>query len=327
VTETDDVLAGIERPNDDDLAVLALDVGATLVKGGVIRSDRTLCHSVRVPTFVDGDDQLLIDKVKSILRDLRVSARGKCLADAVGIGVAAPGLVDEAEGVVRSAYNLGWNGVEIVAELEAEFGLPVTLRQDARAAALIEQLIGVAHEVPDFLFVALGTGIGSALVLGGEPRPGVHNRAGEIGHIVVDPSGEDCACGERGCLETIASARSIARRYNARRRADREGVDAEGVLARMRAGDKLAADVFAGAIDALAIVLTAVQKTVDVELVVLGGGLAMAGVDLLEPLERAINGPSPVVQPSRLATSSVGQLAGLLGAGSAALEYVASNHG
>jgi glucokinase len=324
--EADDAPTGIHS-DDNHVAVLALDIGATLVKGGVIRADRSVWHTVRTPTFEEDDNEPLIEKVKSLLWELRAGARDECAAEAVAIGIAAPGLVDEDEGVICSAYNLGWQGVCIVRELEAEFGLPVTLRQDARAAALIEQRIGAAHDVEDFLFVALGTGIGSALVLAGDPRTGVHNRAGEIGHIVVDRSGEVCACGERGCLETIASARAIARRYNARRRADEKGVDAEGVLDRMRAGDKLAAEVFAEAVDALTVVLTAVQKTVDVELVVLGGGLAMAGAGLLDPLDRAMNRPSPVVHPARLACSAVGQLAGLLGAGTAALEYVASSRG
>jgi glucokinase len=327
--QIDDALREIDRPDDESVCVLALDIGGTLVKGGVMRSDRTLCSSVRIPTpFGGGDHDALMGKVKATLRDLFGQARADCALEPVAIGVASPGLVDETSGVVRSAYNLNWSEVEIVRELETEFGLPVTLRQDARAAALIEQRVGVARDTSDFLFVAIGTGIGAALVLDGVPRAGAHHRAGEIGHIEVDAQGDACACGERGCLETIASTRAIALRYNRRRR--RNGIadlDAEGVLAQLHAGDELAREVWAEATDALASVLAAVQKTVDVELVVLGGGLAMAGDALLEPLEKVLNAPSPVVEPARLAVSSVGQLAGLLGAGTAALEYVASNHG
>lgn len=326
MTETQiGVLLEGERPDADERVVLALDIGGTLVKGGIMRSDRTLFSLVQVPTFPKGDSASLMTRVKSLLSDLRSRARAERVVDAVAIGIACPGLVDEGAGVVRSAYNLGWNDIEIVKELEVEYKLPVTLRQDARAAALIERRVGVAQDVTDFLFVALGTGIGSALVLDGEPRAGAHDRAGEIGHIVVDALGEVCGCGERGCLETVASARAIARRYNTRCRQASVDLDAEDVLARVLDGDALALAVWSEAVDALARVLNAVQKIVDVDLVVLGGGLAMAGAALLSPLARAMNAPNPVVQPARLATSSVGQLAGLLGAGTAALEHIASN--
>jgi glucokinase len=318
----------IERGDHEDRVVLAADIGGTLVKGGVMRPDHTLCSSVRVPTNATGDADLLLSQVKALLSDLRERARAECAAEPAGIGIACPGLVDEAAGVVRSAYNLGWSDVEIVKDLELEFGVPVTLRQDARAAALIEQRVGVAREASDFIFVALGTGIGSAIVLDRVPRAGAHHRAGEIGHIVVDPSGEACGCGERGCLETVASARAIARRYNARPRdGDPGGTDAEGVLAKVLERDELAVEVWGEAVDALARALTAVQKTVDVELVVLGGGLGTAGTALLDPLEQAMRVPGSVVEPARLATSSVGQLAGLLGAGVAALEYVLPSRG
>jgi glucokinase len=299
---------------------LAVDVGGTLLKGGVVAGDRSLSFAVTTPTFAVGAEGTLLERVSLLVRALLNDLRGRGLPEPVAIGIAAPGLVDEREGVIHAAYNLGWREVDVVSPLEAEFGLSVVLRQDARAAALVEQRVGAASGASDFIFVALGTGIGAAVVLDGAPRPGAHSQAGEIGHIVVAPTGEECACGAHGCLETVASARAIARRYLTRSRSSGVDIDAAAVIRLAGEGDEVAAEVWRAAIAGLAGVLCDVQKLIDVELIVLGGGLAMAGDALLVPLAEAMAATCGIASLPRLRVSSIGQQAGLLGAGIAALD-------
>ncbi|MWA06038.1 ROK family protein [Actinomadura sp. LD22] len=128
-------------------------------------------------------------------------------------GIAVPGIVDEASGTAVRAANLGWQDVPLLHLAQERLGVPVAVGHDVRTGGLAEAVLGAGRDAGDFVFMAIGTGIAAALILNGTTYPGVSGWSGEVGHIVVRPGGEACACGNRGCLETYASAASIARRY------------------------------------------------------------------------------------------------------------------
>jgi glucokinase len=301
--------------------VVALDIGGTLLKGGLVELDGTLLHAVTVPTEAQDGPEMVVKRVEGLLLDLAGEARSRG-AEALIAGVAVPGLVDEARGRVHLAGNLGWRDLELAPRLESALGIPVTLHHDVRAAALAEARLGAGRGEPDFLFVNLGTGVSAALVLGGRPRAGAHGRAGELGHVLVDEDGSPCTCGSRGCLETMSSASSLVRRYAERSipGASLSGLDAIDVLRKAAEGNAVATAVRDDALTALGAVLIATQSLLDLNLVVVGGGMALAGDSLLQPLGARLARDCRTTVPPRLVTSMLGPEAGLVGAGLAAWE-------
>jgi glucokinase len=170
------------------------------------------------------------------------------------------------------------------------------------------------------LFVAIGTGIAAALVVDGSGYAGAHGAAGELGHIVVRPGGAPCGCGARGCLEAITSARAIGRRY-----AEISGIEdatAFDVASLAADGDETATTVWRDAIDALADGLLTAQALYDVNVLVLGGGLAEAGDDLLDPLRGELARRVTFHRMPRVVKAELGDTAGCLGAALLALDHL-----
>ncbi|HKC28012.1 MAG TPA: ROK family protein, partial [Jatrophihabitans sp.] len=193
----------------------------------------------------------------------------------------------------------------------AQLSVPVVVDHDVRAAGLAERTLGAARDVADCLIVVIGTGIAAVAVSGGVQLHGATGLAGELGHVCVDPDGEPCTCGHRGCVETFASAAAIARRYRARTRRDRS---AEQIVAAL-GSDPAADEVWTQATDALGLGLATATLLLDPSLVVLGGGLAAAGPALAEPTAAAL-GKHLVWRPApRVVVSPLAGRAGLLGAG------------
>ena len=186
--------------------IVAIDLGGTSLKGAVV-SEATAEVATR-PTPASEGPEAVVDAVAGFAADLV-----GCAQPVAGIGVAVPGIVDEDSGTVIEAANLGWRDVAIGAVVQERVGVPVSLRHDVRAAALAEGLVGAARGYDDYLLLTLGTGVGAAVVFGGQPYTGRGGRGGELGHTTVDPDGPLCACGGHGCLEAYASAGAVVRRY------------------------------------------------------------------------------------------------------------------
>ncbi|HEY2521609.1 MAG TPA: ROK family protein [Streptosporangiaceae bacterium] len=298
--------------------VVACDVGGTGIKAGLVDRAGRVQQARTVPTpIVDGDGdataKAVLDRVAELVAGLSAlggGAAGGGRAPA-GVGVIVPGLVDTAAGMARYAENLGWRDVPFAARLTEATGLPVAFDHDVRAAGAAEQRLGAGRGHRDVAFVPIGTGIAAALVLDGRPYAG-GGWAGEIGHIDVG-SGLPCPCGATGCLETIASAAAIARRYT-----ERSGWPVAGALevaGLLGSGDPDARVVWDEAVDALAFVLAVTAAVAAPELIVIGGGLSGAGDVLLEPLRRQVRAQiTPPQRQPRLVRAALGDQAGLLGA-------------
>jgi glucokinase len=264
-------------------AVAAIDLGGTDMKGAVVRAPGELEHAETRPTGREDGPEAVLGRLAGFAADL--AAAGPVRA----VGVAVPGLVDEAGGRAVAAVNLGWRDVPLRTRLQDELGLPVAVAHDVRAAALAEGELGAARGCCDWLLVTLGTGVGAAVVLGSAPYGGAHGAAGELGHLVVRPGGPECACGARGCVEALASAGAIERRAG---RPVREAIATDDPAWRE-------------AIDALAAGLAAYAVVMDPERIVVGGGLAAAGDALFGPLaqalaERLTFTPAPPLVPAAL---------------------------
>jgi glucokinase len=286
--------------------VVGIDVGGTTVKGArVTLADRAVVASSAVATPQTSD--ALTAAVVSLAQSLRDQ-------DTAAVGVTSPGFVRG--DVVRYSANLPWRDEPVRSRVASALGLPVALLHDTLAAALAEA-DRAGHT--DMLFVGIGTGIAGVHVRNGVAHRGATGQAGEIGHTPVRRVGDVCSCGQRGCLETYASAAAIARRYAART-GRTVGTD---VIAASVDSDADAAAVWQEAIDALALALTTDVLVADPGVIVLGGGLAAAGDTLLAPLREALAARLSFRAPPPVSATLVGPAAGMLGAARTAAALIA----
>ena len=304
--------------------VAALDIGGTKIAGGLVAADGTLLHQVRRPTPAHEPGEAVLKAVHEVVRLLAGDPRW-ARVDALGIGSAGP--VDIARGTVSPVNIPGWRDfalVERVAADPAAAALPVVLGGDGVAMTAAEHWRGAARGCADALCLVVSTGVGAGLVLNGAVHTGRTGNAGHLGHISVDLDGDPCPCGSRGCVEGLASGTAIARR--ALRDGWRPtGADASSaaVAASARAGDPVAVAAFDRAAQALAAGIAATATLVELELAVVGGGVAAAGEVLFAPLRRHLAGYAalPFVAGLRVEPALLGTDAGLIGAAALAVAH------
>ncbi|MER5480733.1 ROK family protein [Streptomyces sp. NPDC002734] len=301
--------------------VAALDVGGTKIAGALVDAEGRILLRARRPTPAAADGATVMAAAAEVLGDLRDSPRWAAV-EAVGIGSAGP--VDRAAGAVSPVNIPGWRGYplrERVRELTG--GLPVELIGDGAAVAAAEHWVGAARNSSHALCMVVSTGVGGGLVLGGRVRPGRTGNAGHIGHISVDLDGDPCPCGGRGCVEGLARGPAIARRAREngwRPEPGGEGSAAE-VAAAARDGHPAAVAAFARAGRALAAAIAGVAALVEIEVAVVGGGVAEAGEVLFAPLRQALPDYATLAftRDLRVVPALTGPDAGLIGAAAAAL--------
>ncbi|MEU5906399.1 ROK family protein [Micromonospora sp. NPDC047527] len=303
-----------------DRVVVALDVGGTGMKCALVRPDGVAVRTERHPTDAARGPAAVVDTILDVAEGLAAKARADGLTP-VAVGIAVPGVVDEARGVAVWSANVGFRDVPLRDLVATRLGLPTALGHDVRAGGLAEARLGAGRGTGHVLFVAIGTGIAAAHVVDGVASVGAHGAAGEIGHILVRPGGPRCGCGRPGCLEAVASAAAIGRRY-----AELAGgtpdpaVTAAVVAERAAAGEPLAGQVWREAVDALADGLASGQALFDVAMIVLGGGLAQAGDLLFGPLRVAMHDRMTFHREPRLVAAALDDEAGCLGAALLALD-------
>ncbi|MFD4259519.1 ROK family protein [Streptomyces sp. NPDC058534] len=291
--------------------VIALDVGGTSMKGALLDREMKPLGRLRRATPGRQGPRAVVAEISAAVCALaeQAASRGMTVRRA---GVVVPGIVDEvAERAVYSA-NIGWSNLPLGAMLEETTGLPVTLGQDVRAGGAAECSLGAAGEARDVLFMPIDTGISAAVFCDGRPVRGL-GYAGELGHVVIDPDGELCACGARGCLETLASAAAIAAAYSIRSGRMVDG--AADVAALLADGDPDALAIWDRAVEALAAALAIFTTLFAPELIVLGGGLAQADGLLLNPLRVRLAERLTFQRLPELVRGKLGDEAGCLGAG------------
>ena len=289
-------------------AVLAVDVGGTGIKAALCdRSCTVLAATGRNTPVADGVPAV-VAAICAVIEELATKAARMSV---VGVGLILPGVVDAAAGIARYSANIGWRDLAIRDQVRDRVGLPVAIEHDVRAAGLAEATLGAARGIPDALFVGIGTGIAAASIVDGRLVRGAGNLAGEIGHLPAVPGGEPCGCGQRGCLEIYASGAAIGRRY--REQTGRLAAAAE-VIGLAERGDPVAGAVFDEALDALARTLIGCVLLLDPQLIVLGGGLSLAGDALLRPLAERIEAGLAWRPPVPLRAAHFGDRSGQIGA-------------
>ncbi|HEY9329349.1 MAG TPA: ROK family protein [Streptomyces sp.] len=294
--------------------VIALDVGGTGMKAALVGADGTLLYEARRATGRERGPDAVVESVLAFAADLRAYGEEHLGESAVAAGVAVPGIVDAHNGIAVYAANLGWRDVPMRLLLgERLGGVPVALGHDVRTGGLAEGRIGAGKGADRFLFVPLGTGIAGAIGIAGTIEAGAHGYAGEIGHIVIRPDGPDCPCGQRGCLETLASAGAVSRAWAAA--SGDAKADAADCAKAVESGDPKAVAVWADAVDALAAGLVTALTLLDPRTLIIGGGLAEAGETLFTPLRAAVEERVTFQKLPHIVPAALGDTAGCLGAG------------
>lgn len=260
---------------------VGLDVGGTYLKGARIDETGRVLARLHDPIEKDSPAALLA-QLASAVRTLEGEG------PVAGVGIGLPGIVDLGSGRVRSAPNLpALNGLDLAAEISTRTGRRCFPENDANAAALAEAWLGAGRDAETVLLITLGTGVGGGLVFHGKIWSGKSGYAGEIGHLQVDPDGVRCGCGSWGCLETIAGIAGWVRRA-AEEMTSRESLlrrhaalDPEVIVGAAREGDAVAIEVLDDAARAVGTGVAATLNLLNLERVVIGGGVARAGDILL----------------------------------------------
>ena len=303
-----------DAPLGAGAAVLAFDIGGTDTKAALFDTAGRMLGLTRTatPSRGTGTADAVLDLVEQLAASL---VRDFPRVGPAAIGMVAPGLVDDEHGIGIHSANLHWDNVPFKRLAEARLRLPTSFSHDARAAGEAEYRLGAARPFRDVVVIVIGTGIAASIILDGRAHV-AGGFAGELGHSIVDPGGELCACGANGCLETVASAGAIVRRY--RRAADAvDGsppVGAREVLALARSGDPVARRIWDDALNALAMVISQLASVLAPEAIVIGGGLAQAGDALFVPLRERVDAMISFHRRPRLLPAGIGENAGLIGA-------------
>lgn len=264
--------------------IVGVDIGGTKIASLVTDSQFRVYGESKVQTNVTTPQATVDSIVHGIGQALQRA--GVSLSEVAGIGIGIPGKVNPALGLVELAVNLNWQQQALGAILANVLGVACYLENDTRLAAIgAHHLLGV----PTMAYVSLGTGIAAGFILNGQLYRGAHGMAGEIGHIVIDPAGPRCKCGNLGCLEALVSGPAIAEQGRLAVSSGRsqhlgEPITAESVSQAAQAGDKAAQAIIATIGRHLGQALQLIVMAYDIEQIILGGGVAQLGDSLRQAI-------------------------------------------
>lgn len=312
---------------------IGIDLGGTFIKFGLLDENYQASEIFQLSTPVNrgcrGVEEQMVAGAKQLMQ--RRSLTG---ADVLGIGIGAPGPLNIDKGVVIAMPNIpGMENCPLRDTVAKGVGVRAVLENDANAAAFGEFIAGAGKGVRDMVMLTLGTGVGSGIVVDGKVLHGAHHIGAEFGHMVVEPGGEKCGCGQVGCLERYCSATYLALRAQKQIEQGRAST-LKGVLEKngkltsrdvneaSKAGDELAAEVWDQAMKYLAVACVNITRILDPDEIVLAGGMVNAGDDLMVPLRKHYQAMhwslTPILSPVVIAT--LGSDAGVIGAAGVAWE-------
>ncbi|MDY7075581.1 MAG: ROK family protein [Chloroflexota bacterium] len=316
--------------------IIGIDLGGTKTSTALVNgSGKIIAYDYQETPVAEGQKAVIARMVDAARRVMAQAGVNRAQVTAVGIG--APGPLEIETGMVIAPPNFpDWDRVPLRQLIEDGLGITAFIDNDANAAALGEHRFGAGRGTMDMIYVTVSTGIGGGLILNEKLYHGASGMAGEIGHITIVPYGPICGCGNRGCLEALASGPSIARR--ARERVDRgvptlmadlAGGEPGHITAKLVAqaanqGDAEARQILTEAMNYLGIGMANLVNLFNPQLIVIGGGLTNIEETLFEPVRRAVSRhafPIPA-RAVRIVRAELGDKAGVLGAAAVALAQI-----
>lgn len=287
---------------------LGIDIGGTKIAGGVVSPEGELLQRVEKPTHAQDPDAIV-----ATIRDIVESLQGPEHSPAVGVAVAA--FLDAKRETLYFSPNITWKNFPLKAKLQDALGRPVTLENDANAAGWAEYRFGAAKASESMIMLTMGTGVGGAIVEGGRLMVGGFGAAGELGHIVIEPGGLRCGCGNNGCLEQYASGTALMR--EARARLGDQNLTSEQLAVLLENNDARAMDAFKVVCDAMGRGIASLVAVTDPDTVVIGGGVAKAGELLGRQITESFHahyGSHQKRPTANIAVATLGNTAGIIGA-------------
>jgi glucokinase len=290
---------------------LVLDIGGTKIAAGLVDETGMLAHHAKLPT-PDGDAEAVWTVVDTLVTETFAAARGNVR----GVGISSAGPIDLPTGTVSPINITQWQRFPIVERVRELTGVPVRLGGDGLCMALGERWRGAGRGAQFLLGMVVSTGVGGGLVLDGAPYDGRTGNAGHVGHVVVDPDGGPCSCGGRGCVETIAAGPRMAQWARENGWDAPAEADAKELADAANAGDPVALQAFRRGATAVAAMIVSVGAVCDLDLVVIGGGVAKAGGLLFDPVREMLSTLAGLdfIRDLRVAPAELGGEAGLVGA-------------
>ncbi|MCX6327321.1 MAG: ROK family transcriptional regulator [Bacteroidia bacterium] len=286
--------------NGDENYVIEIDLGATLIRGVLSDLNNNMLMEMQVPTLLEKGYESIIDDVVNIVERL-LNKRGLNRVKVLGVGIGIAGLVNLKKGMIDFSPDFGWEAVNIQNSLKQRINLPFFFDNSTRLMALGELNYGLGKNYGNFVVINMGYGIASGIVVDGKTVFGFQGKAGEFGHIIVDPnSNVKCKCGAYGCLEALASGRRIAvlgkelfERKKSQKLAklcknDPNLIDAKLIFEAARSGDKDANEILETVTNYLGIGIASLVNLLDPEVIFMGGGVSSNGDIFFEPLIKAI---------------------------------------
>jgi glucokinase len=301
---------GLLRPGPPNVT-LALDVGGTKIAAGLVDDDGTLVHHAQLPT-PDADGEAVWSVAERLITEAIAAADGTVR----GVGISSAGPIDLPNGTVSPINITAWQRFPIVDRVASATGRPVRLGGDGLCMALGERWRGAGQNAQFLLGMVVSTGIGGGLVLDGAAYDGRTGNAGHVGHVVVDPDGALCTCGGHGCVETVGSGPHMARWAREQGWQAPPEADAKELADAANAGDPIALSAFRRGATAVAMAIASVAAVCDLDLVVIGGGVAKSGGLLFDPLRAALKSYAGLdfIRDLRVLPAELGGDAGLVGA-------------
>ena len=290
---------------------LALDIGGTKIAAGLVDADGSLVQHAKLPT-PDGDAEAVWTVVDTLVTEALAEAGGHVR----GVGISSAGPIDLPAGTVSPINITEWQDFPIVERVSTLTGAPVRLGGDGLCMALGERRRGAGRGAQFLLGMVVSTGVGGGLVLDGAPYDGRTGNAGHVGHVVVEPDGGSCSCGGRGCVETIAAGPRMAQWARENGWDAPAEADAKELADAANAGDPVALQAFRRGATAVAAMIASVGAVCDLDLVVIGGGVAKSGALLFDPLREALTTYARLdfLRGLRVRSAELGGDAGLVGA-------------
>ncbi|MFC1942383.1 ROK family protein [Chloroflexota bacterium] len=319
-----------------DSPVLAVDIGGTKIMAAIISNDGRILAKDIYPTLAGEGVSSVIGRLSAAMDSL-LNQSNMEPTQLGAISIAAAGAVDSGRRLITTSPNLpGWSDVPLGDIVQDRHQINTFLVNDASAAALGEHRFGAGKGIDNLILITLGTGIGGGIVINGEMYDGVCGSAGEFGHMIIEINGQECGCGNNGCLEALASGTAVAR--DAVERISKggqsslvkivkgkiENITAEKVGEAAKNGDSLALDVLSTAGRYLGIGMVSLVNIFNPEMIILGGGMATLGSLLIDPAERLVAEMAfPIsAQAVRIVTAQLGNEAGVYGAAAFAFDSI-----
>ena len=306
---------------------VGIDIGGTGIKVGLVDENLQLVGEGAIPTRTDISFEEQVEAIARCVIDTAAAAGYRRKEDIASVGVGIPGIANT-DGEVIKCTNMGWFHMPFRTVFRKYLDVPVFLDTDANVAALAESVAGVSAGTSSSVFITIGTGIGSGIIINGKIWNGFHGIGGELGHVILDLNGVPCTCGNRGCLERYCSATALIRMGREAVEGNPDSliltsvggdpakIEARTVIDAARVGDPVAVRVYDEYISYLAQAVASVVNLLDPEVVVVGGGVSKAGDFLMDPLRREY--PKYVIfndQPMpEIKLAVLGSRAGVIGA-------------